>query len=317
MSGSHAGAPRAPEFRIDPRHREVLAACGGPEIAAAALDAHPDFRVLRRLVPERPRRPFGGSGAAATWHGLALDVETEGLDPHRHRVIELAMQRFVADGNGRILQVGRSRRWLEDPGRPLAPEITRLTGISDLDVAGRSICDAEAISVMMDVDFVVAHNARFDLPFCERRLPDAAGRPWICTLAEVDWRSMGFEGRSLPNLLMQAGVFYSAHSAATDVAALIRLLEHVLPTGRSVLDVALSSARRSSWRIEASDAPFSAREKLKERGYRWNATRRSWWRDVPHDARELEVEWACFEVYRGRGAPTCRAIDWTNRHAGS
>lgn len=295
-------------------HEAVLAACGGAETAAVALDAHPDYRVLRRLVPERPR-PFFGGGRNVRWHGLALDVETEGLDPDRHRVIELAMQRFEADECGHVLQVGRPRRWLEDPGRPLTPEITRLTGISDKDVAGRSICDAEAISVMLDVDFVVAHNSGFDLPFCERRLPDAAGRPWVCTLAGVDWRAMGFEGRSLPNLLMQAGVFYRAHSAATDVAALIRLLDHVLPTGRTVLDVAISAARRSTWRIDVKDARFSARDVLKERGYRWDAARRSWWREVASDRRESEVEWACTEVYRGRGAPDCRALDWTNRHS--
>jgi DNA polymerase-3 subunit epsilon len=295
-----------------PLARDGLAAFGGAEAVAAALEAHADYRVLRRLAPRRATHGIGGR--AVRWHGLALDVETEGLDPGRHAIVELAMQRFLADAEGRIVEVGRSRRWLEDPGRPLTPEITRLTGIRDADVAGRSICDAEAVSVMLDVDFVVAHNARFDLPFCAKRLPAAAGRPWICTLAEVDWRAEGYEGRSLPHLLMQAGFFYHAHSARTDVAALIRLLEHEMPSGRTVLRAAMDAASRSTWLIEAVDAPYAAKDVLRERGYRWHPARRVWWLEVPHDARPAEMEWACREVYRGTGAPTCRALDWTNRH---
>lgn len=285
------------------------------EALAVLVERHEDYRVLRRM---RPMSRHGGPEArtAAALAGCALDVETTGLD-HRHdAVIELAMQRFRADANGRIVDVGPSFRWLEDPGVPISPEITALTGIDSEAVAGRRICDAEAVCMLLDADFVVSHNAGFDRPFVERRLPDAAGRPWVCSMRDVDWRARGFEGRVLSHLLSQMGWFYEAHRADADVTALLHLLDHAEePAGGTVLAEALGTAARSGWVVEAVRAPFEAKDRLKARGYRWDAERRHWWREVPLDGFDEELEWSVVHVYGGRSRPRFRRIDWTSRYA--
>ncbi|WP_289145595.1 exonuclease domain-containing protein [uncultured Sphingobium sp.] len=80
--------------------------------AAELLSAHPDFRVQRRLMPVTTFHeavPFVPNRI-----GVAIDVETTGLNHDADRIIELAMQRFRFDARGRIIQVGTPRVWRED-----------------------------------------------------------------------------------------------------------------------------------------------------------------------------------------------------------
>ncbi len=77
--------------------------------AARMLAAHPDFKVLRRLT--QVQRLHDGPAYGATRVGVAIDVETTGLDRETDRIIELAVQRFRFDERGRVLQVGTPRVW--------------------------------------------------------------------------------------------------------------------------------------------------------------------------------------------------------------
>ena len=297
------------------REGEATVSRSGVEAAARLVGRHPAYRVLRRLRP-LVRYGYVSGGVAGTMAGCALDVETTGLDHRQHAIIELAMQRFRADAHGQIVDVGPSFRWLEDPGVPIPPEIVELTGVEDDAVRGRRICDAEATCLILDGDFVVAHNASFDRPFIEARLPEAVGRPWVCSMRDIDWRSRGFEGRTLSHLLSQMGWFYEAHRADTDVAALLRLLNHRAPGAEgTVLAEAITTAARAGWIIEAVGAPFEAKDRLKARGYRWDAAKRHWWREVPHDHFDLEFEWCVLAVYGGTRKPRFRKVDWTERYA--
>lgn len=284
------------------------------EPIAQAIEKLEGYRVLRRLTPIVRRAPW--PRADVYMHGVALDVETTGLDPGTDAIIELALQRFLIDREGAIVDVGHSRRWFEDPGRPISAEITALTGIRQEDVQGRVISEAEAGTIVYDCDFVVAHNARFDRGFVEARLPLARGKPWICTVNDVDWRAAGFEGRSLGHLTMQMGWFYDAHRADVDVTALLRLLDHDLGEGcGTVMAAALAKATQPSWVIEAAGAPFASKDALKRRGYRWDARGPFWWREVAASDFEGEMAWAEKEVYHGEGRPRFRRVDWTTRHA--
>lgn len=288
----------------------------GPDPASAerlaeALEGNADFRVMRRMWPMR-RTARSHRGLR---YGVALDVETTGLDVAGCRIIELALQTFHFDAEGRIVETGRPHGWLEDPGVPLTPTISKLTGLTDADLAGRSIMEPVAGGLLRGADLIVAHNAGFDRGFVEGRLPWVAGGRWACSMRDVDWRELGFDGRSLGHLLGQCGWFYQAHRAGTDVTALLHLLDHRLDDGGTVLARLWENASRPTWRIEAVEAPFEAKELLRARGYRWDAPARCWSREV--DAREKpdELGWLAVDIYSGECRARCVAVDWTTRYA--
>ena len=257
------------------------------------------LRTLRRVdVPEGPTglgRPDEGRV------GAALDVETTGFDAGTDRVIELALRRFRFDDEGRIVRVGRMFTWREDPGFPLPPDVATLTGLSDADLAGTTIDADFAADLLDDVDLVVAHNAAFDRPFVEGRLGGVGHLLWGCSMSQVDWPAHGFDGRKLGYLLNQAGRFHAPHGAPADVDALLTLLAVGLGDGRTALAHLLDRAFEDGWTASAVSAPFSAKDVLKRRGYRWHPGRKLWWREVADGARAEEQAWLEERVYGDRG----------------
>lgn len=299
---------------MTPARSDIIGVPIDADVVARALDRHDDYRVLRRI--RRMDRRSSRIGVGRSLVGIAIDVETTGLDPTRHEVIELAVQRFRLDELFRIVETGRPRSWLEQPSEPIPPVITRVTGLTDADVAGRAIADGEAGCMIMTADLVVSHNAKFDRPFVEKRLPLTARRPWACSLADVDWHELGYDDRSLSALLSKMGWFYDPHRAEVDVTALLHLLAHPLDgSGGTVAGRMVEHARKPTWIVDAVEAPFSAREVLKERGYRWDAPRRVWSVQIADHVVKDEVEWACLMLYGGRRRPATRRITWEERYA--
>ena len=283
-----------------------------PRAHADALADYADYRVLRRLRSvtgfHRPRPDV------PTRIGVVVDVETTGLDRDSAVIIELAAQRFRFDPDGRIVQVGQPRVWREDPGIPIDPVITRLTGLTNDKVAGQRIDDAEAVALLSSADVIVAHNAAFDRPFIDRRLPAQADQPWACSLAEPDWLELGFDGRALAHLVSQCGWFYEGHRAENDILALLYLLATTTPDGDTVLKKLLACSDRIGFRVEATGAPFEAKDALKTRGYRWDATKRCWWTEIAEDAVDTERGWLGTSVYAGRGEAAFTRITARERY---
>jgi DNA polymerase-3 subunit epsilon len=280
--------------------------------AARLLGAHPDYRVQRRLGPVT--HFHAPSPEASSRIGVAIDVETTGLDRETDRIIELAIQRFRFDEHGRIIQVGMPRVWREDPGVPIDPKITSLTGLTDADVAEQQIDESVAVDILSSADIIVAHNAAFDRPFVDRRLPAIAGKPWACSMAELDWLGLGFEGRALAHLVSQCGWFYEGHRAENDILALLYLLSHDLPDGETILAKLIACAEQQTYRVNAIDAPFDSKDRLKSRGYRWDATMRFWWKSIAELDRDAERAWLMSDVYGGYGEPAFLPITACERH---
>ena len=273
-----------------------------PEAMAEVLDGHPDYRVLRRL---KPRREFGHKRQGEIAKVLILDTETTGLDSSKDRLIELALILVDVDkATGLPLQVQEVFDELEDPGRPIPAEATRVTGITDAMVAGKRLNEARVAELMAGVDLVIAHNARFDRGFMENRLPAFAKLPWACSVAEIDWQAQGRGSAKLEFLAHALGFFYDAHRAELDCHALLAVLAAPLPnTGETGLARLLAAAQATSYRVQATGSPFSSKDALRARGYRWDAERKVWHTQVGNPAAlDAECEWLKKDVYGGRSA---------------
>lgn len=283
------------------------------ERAAEFLASSEHFRVLRKLRPAtgfHARRP-----GAVCRVGVAVDVETTGLDNAADKIIELAVQRFRYDETGHIVQVGQPRVWREDPDCALDARITKLTGLTAEMLKGQAIDEKMAVEILSSADLIIAHNAAFDRPFVDKRLPAIAGKAWACSMAEPDWLELGFDGRSLAHLVSQCGWFYEGHRAENDILALIYLLAHELPDSRTVLADLITRSEEHSYRVNAVDAPFEAKDRLKARGYRWNAILRFWSKEIRESDRVAEEAWLKAEVYIGHGEPAFIDVSACDRYS--
>jgi ATP-dependent DNA helicase DinG len=95
---------------------------------------------------------------------VALDIETTGLDPDKDAIIEIGAVRFSSR------RVEDEWSTLINPGRPIPPFITQLTGINDQMV--REMPNLRAVINELK-DFVgdapvLGHNIRFDLAFLRK-----------------------------------------------------------------------------------------------------------------------------------------------------
>lgn len=268
------------------------------EALAARLEASPAYRVLRAVTPPATlERPPEGARV-----GVYLDLETTGLDRSSDAVIEIGLVRFAYDlESGRVLGVLDAYSALEDPGRPLPPQITALTGIDDAMLAGKRIDDERVAGVLDGAGLVIAHNAGFDRPFAEARLPVVDTLPWACSQRDVDWRLEGFESSGLQALVMASGGFFAGHRAVEDCYAGLYLLDRALPhSGETALTALRRNALRRDVRLWAVRSPFESKDLLKARGYRWNADAKVWWADVAEHALDDERAWLGEHVYAGR-----------------
>jgi DNA polymerase III subunit epsilon len=288
---------------------------------AARLDASPDYHVLRRFDPPRVYATPGPAEEPVRV-ALSLDVETTGMDPRTDAIIQLSIVPFTyAPESGRIFEVRTPLTFFEDPGRPIPPEIVDLTGITDADVAGQRIDDDAVAACLASASLVIAHNAAFDRPFAERRLPAFRDKPWACSVRDVRWRQAGLSSSALEYLLMKrCRCFYGAHRADQDALAVVHLLAMPFEDGALPMRLLLDNARQATVRVWAEGSPIETKDLLKARRYRWNPGNdgrpRAWYLELPTADREAELDWLSANVYGGR-RPKLRmdALDARQRYS--
>lgn len=154
------------------------------------------------------------------------------------------------------------------------------------------------------VSLVVAHNSKFDRKFLEKRLPIFESLRWGCSLEQIGWIKEGLGSSKLDYIAFKFGFFFDAHRAEEDCLALLEILQQRMPkSGELALKSLLDQSSLRSYKINATGAPFEAKDKLKSRGYKWDAEQRVWHTTVAgDDAIIAEVAWLKPEIYDGQNA---------------
>ncbi len=159
---------------------------------------------------------------------VVLDFETTGLSPVADRIIEIGAVKLV---NGVVTE---EFSMLCDPGIPLPPKITDITGISDAMLRGKP-SPAEGIKRLMEfigAHAVSAHNAGFDVGFLRaeaRRNGLKFFAPVIDTLSLARRLYPNLKSYRLGALCRRLKVpLKNAHRAVHDAAATAKILQIML-----------------------------------------------------------------------------------------
>ena len=156
----------------------------GPEVPA-----EPHAGGVRTLLP-LPRvtgcvpKAFPKDGRVIA----IVDCEATSLNPFTAKIIELAVMGIIVDGEGRVVGNTPISSWLEDPGEALSDEVKLVTGIDDEMLAGQSIDERAALGILNRAEMIVAHNASYDAPIMERRLPTLTGKAFVQCIHQIFYR---------------------------------------------------------------------------------------------------------------------------------
>lgn len=299
---------------------QPLESLTNPEQMARMLERDPNYRVLRRFVP---REHYADPSTVEVARGVVLDTETTGRDPRTDEVVELCMLGFDFDPvNGTVLRVTDVYSELRDPGRPIPPEASAVNHITDEMVRGKTLDLARAEDFVASAQLIIAHNAGFDRPLCERLSPVFAEKAWACSQHDVPWSEAGIGSAKLEFIASCHGLFYDGHRAETDCRVLLDVLSRPLPNleGSAFAEL-LHNAQRCAVRLYAMDSRFETKALLSTRGYRWgagdNGHEKAWYREVPESELEAEVGWLRHSVYQNRPFSLIQdTVDAFSRYSG-
>lgn len=225
---------------------------------------------------------------------LGIDFETTGLDTKNDRITEV----------GAVLWDPFEKKPLKifhefvKVDGPLTPEITQLTGLTSemLDKYGKSFKQvAENMSEMFQhCTHVIAHNGSgFDRPLlqaeCVRHEVGGWDRPWIDSSMDVPFPP-SITVRKLTYLAAEHGfVNPFAHRAVFDVLTMLTVVSKYDPL--EVVRWSESPAVTIRAKVEYAD-----RQKASSRGYRWDAERKWWLKNIKQFQLEKEQQEAMFTV---------------------
>lgn len=192
-----------------------LRADGRWEVAPPAGAPSPSLRGLRYAV---------------------VDVETTGsLRWRGHGIVEIAVVE-VRDGF-----VGETFQTLLNPGRPLPPFVTALTGITPAMVAGAPLFEhvAQEVFERLTGRVFVAHNVGFDWGFVRGHLEHSLGQapdvPRLCTVHLARRLLPRVRRRNLDALSHHFGIeIHGRHRALGDAVATARILLRLLDEARRI-----------------------------------------------------------------------------------
>lgn len=208
-----------------------------------------------------------------------LDVETTGLDPSKDRVVEIGAALYCAVQE-RVL---RAINFLvNDDTIKISEEITAINGISQamLDESGvdfHSVLPLLTDNFVDKATYLCAHNAPFDRAFLEAELKRfnyaVWEKPWIDTSVDLPLPKT-ITTRKLTHLAAEHDfVNPFPHTAMSDVLTMQKIFSKY-SFGKIV-------ERQASPNVLVTAlVDYANREKASSKGFRWNAEKKKWQKNL-------------------------------------
>lgn len=154
---------------------------------------------------------------------IVIDFETSGLSPEYERVIEIGAA-LVKDG-----EVKATVSQLLNPGFPIAPLITNLTGITNEMLSDQPAPEKAMprLSEFLGQRPILAHNSGFDSKFLMAemaRIGLTVNNPFLCTLRLARRFIFGVDNYKLETLARHFNIpLERSHRALDDVLVTVQL----------------------------------------------------------------------------------------------
>lgn len=209
---------------------------------------------------------------------LGIDVETTGLDRENDEIIELGAVLWDWEKQKPIWMINH----LMKPEGELREEITKITGIEKEDFKysmDPKVVEAQLHIMMLDCDYIMAHNAPFDRAFVERifsypDLKEWAPKPWLDTKADIEYDEIKHKHNNLVTLAATHGFLNPfAHRAVFDVLTMLMVAKNY--------DIKEMANRAASPAIRAvASVTFGQKDLAKEAGFMWEPKKKYWFKDL-------------------------------------
>jgi DNA polymerase-3 subunit epsilon len=204
-----------------------------------------------------------------------LDVESTGMSPAEHQVIELGVVSYSIKSSAVL---GCYSELIElEPGRE-SNEAEAVISTSAL-ALGRKAATvwARAAAIAGPCEAILAHNAEFDRSWVPEKALVFSVMPWIDTCFGVNWPKQSKEGSSLINLALEHGLgVVDPHRALQDCLLIARLMTRCAELGHDVSKI-LERGLRPMATYQAM-VSYDTNKLAKEAGFKWKPETKQWLR---------------------------------------
>ena len=272
--------------------------------AIEILNRTGNFKVIEKFDPEMDL-PYLSDAPEGSVVACIVDIESTGTDILHDEIIELALVKFAFDKKtSEFLGVLDEFQSYEEPSIPISEEASKINGLYIDDVKGHRIDDELVEEFMADVVLCIAHNAYFDRAMTERRLAVFKQKHWACSQREIPWIDFDINGLKLEYIAYKLGFYYDAHRAETDCKALLHALSSKSTQEKTALAHLIENARKTTYRLWATLAPFESKELLKAKDYKFSDgsietfEKKVWFKSFDTEEEiAAELEWLAKNVY--------------------
>lgn len=162
---------------------------------------------------------------------IIVDLETTGLDPATHEIIEIGALKIVD------LEVKDVFNTLIKPRGIVTPQIEALTGISPdmlVDQPSFGQVAQNFLNFVSGDTILVCHNVDFDIPFLKQHYTLLGGKNFnpttVCTLRTSRFLYPGKSSHKLKSMAEHFGIeVKNAHRALGDVETTFQLWQKLIP----------------------------------------------------------------------------------------
>lgn len=226
---------------------------------------------------------------------IVLDTETTGIDED-DEIIELAMlDLFFELKTRKFMAVGLLTDELREPSRmakrTLSPFIKELTGLTEEDLAGKSIDPVAVNNRLKTANVVLIHNAKFDRRMLDSFLQSDELNNVLfgCSYECIEWITGGkYLSGKQELLLMFHGALFHGHRANTDIMGLAWLIVKF-----DYIGLIIENLKIKYCHVEAVKSHISTKNHLKRFGFSWGGDDyKVWHKSLPlTDFTENKKEW--------------------------